>query len=38
MPSKCEHPGCDSRPNFDIKGGKGRFCVMLQGRIMALQP
>ena len=24
---RCEHPGCDSRPTFDIKGGKGRFCV-----------
>ena len=23
---KCHHEGCDSRPSFDIKGGKGRFC------------
>ena len=27
MPSKCEHEGCDSRPYFNIKGGKGKFCV-----------
>ena len=23
---RCEHEGCDSRPSFDLKGGKGRFC------------
>ena len=23
----CEQEGCDSQPSFDIKGGKGRFCV-----------
>ena len=23
---RCEHEGCDFRPYFDIKGGKGRFC------------
>ena len=27
MPSKCEQEGCDLRSTFDIKGGKGRFCV-----------
>ena len=26
MPSKCKHAECDSRPVFDIKGGKGCFC------------
>jgi len=26
MVKKCEHEGCDSRPSFNIKGGKGRFC------------
>ena len=24
---KCEHEGCNTRPSFDIKGGKGRFCA-----------
>jgi uncharacterized linocin/CFP29 family protein len=24
----CEHEGCTTRPTFDIKGGKGRFCMI----------
>jgi hypothetical protein len=24
---KCSYEGCNTYPNFDIKGGKGRFCV-----------
>jgi hypothetical protein len=25
--TRCEHEGCQTGPSFDIKGGKGRFCV-----------
>lgn len=24
---RCEYEGCDLQPVFDVKDGKGRFCV-----------
>ncbi len=28
MSNKCHYEGCNTRPNFDIAGGKGRYCAI----------